>query len=253
MLNPHYRTMGNLYGSEYWTYTLPRRVGADRALEITDRLPADGYRRGMRDRPDRRCFRCRRRRFPAPARVTRCGSRGRSGLAEPAQRQAAAPTRTSAPAPWPAIARMSWRTWPTTSLDPTQLPRGAQSFCPWGADFRREPTSPRPVRVDSRCLGTGVMTCSTFSRARSFDVSRRSPPAANWAESGPSFGSGHCAGGLRSVLADLVSKSCWSSDAPRIGRSFRCWSESAGCDRQPGRERGCGGHPHQPLGCSSRA
>ena len=27
VLNPHYRNMGNLYGSEYWTYTLPRRVG----------------------------------------------------------------------------------------------------------------------------------------------------------------------------------------------------------------------------------
>jgi len=35
VLNPHYRTMGNLYGSEYWTYTLPRRVGADLALELT--------------------------------------------------------------------------------------------------------------------------------------------------------------------------------------------------------------------------
>ena len=27
VLNPHYRNMGNLYGSEYWTYLLPRRVG----------------------------------------------------------------------------------------------------------------------------------------------------------------------------------------------------------------------------------
>jgi putative two-component system hydrogenase maturation factor HypX/HoxX len=35
VLNPHYRTMGNLYGSEYWTYTLPRRVGEARAYEIT--------------------------------------------------------------------------------------------------------------------------------------------------------------------------------------------------------------------------
>ena len=26
ILNPHYKTMGGLYGSEYWTYTLPRRV-----------------------------------------------------------------------------------------------------------------------------------------------------------------------------------------------------------------------------------
>ncbi|SFK71560.1 hydrogenase maturation protein [Methylocapsa palsarum] len=35
VLNPHYRSMGELYGSEYWTYTLPRRVGEKRALELT--------------------------------------------------------------------------------------------------------------------------------------------------------------------------------------------------------------------------
>ena len=28
VLNFHYRNMGNLYGSELWTYTLPRRIGA---------------------------------------------------------------------------------------------------------------------------------------------------------------------------------------------------------------------------------
>jgi putative two-component system protein, hydrogenase maturation factor HypX/HoxX len=28
VLNPHYKNMGNLYGSELWTYLLPRRVGA---------------------------------------------------------------------------------------------------------------------------------------------------------------------------------------------------------------------------------
>jgi putative two-component system protein, hydrogenase maturation factor HypX/HoxX len=37
VLNPHYKGMGNLYGSEYWTYTLPRRVGAANAAEITRR------------------------------------------------------------------------------------------------------------------------------------------------------------------------------------------------------------------------
>ena len=26
VLNPHYKNMGNLYGSEYWTYLLPRRL-----------------------------------------------------------------------------------------------------------------------------------------------------------------------------------------------------------------------------------
>jgi putative two-component system hydrogenase maturation factor HypX/HoxX len=34
VLNPHYRLMG-LYGSEYWTYSLPRRVGADAARRLT--------------------------------------------------------------------------------------------------------------------------------------------------------------------------------------------------------------------------
>jgi putative two-component system hydrogenase maturation factor HypX/HoxX len=40
VLNPHYKSMGNLYGSEYWTYLLPRRVGPDRAGAITQhRMP----------------------------------------------------------------------------------------------------------------------------------------------------------------------------------------------------------------------
>ncbi len=34
VLNPYYQHMGGLYGSEYWTYLLPRRVGA----EVTARL-----------------------------------------------------------------------------------------------------------------------------------------------------------------------------------------------------------------------
>ncbi|MEV7176768.1 hydrogenase maturation protein [Kitasatospora sp. NPDC093679] len=34
VLNPHYRLMG-LYGSEYWTYTLPRRVGEETAHRLT--------------------------------------------------------------------------------------------------------------------------------------------------------------------------------------------------------------------------
>lgn len=40
ILNPHYKGMGNLYGSEYWTYLLPRRTGQDRAHGIAHaRLP----------------------------------------------------------------------------------------------------------------------------------------------------------------------------------------------------------------------
>ena len=35
VLNPYYRHMGGLYGSEYWTYLLPRRVGTELAAQIT--------------------------------------------------------------------------------------------------------------------------------------------------------------------------------------------------------------------------
>ena len=34
VLNPHYRNMG-LYGSEYWTYSLPKRVGMLQAEKLT--------------------------------------------------------------------------------------------------------------------------------------------------------------------------------------------------------------------------
>jgi len=41
VLNPHYQSMG-LFGSEYWTYALPRRVGPDRAERLTTAcLPVD--------------------------------------------------------------------------------------------------------------------------------------------------------------------------------------------------------------------
>ncbi|WP_136667199.1 enoyl-CoA hydratase-related protein [Flavobacterium sp. H122] len=36
ILNPHYKKMGGLYGSEYWTYLLPQRVGNAKAFQLTD-------------------------------------------------------------------------------------------------------------------------------------------------------------------------------------------------------------------------
>jgi len=40
VLNPHYKNMGNLYGSEYWTYLLPRRLSPERAAAVVkSRLP----------------------------------------------------------------------------------------------------------------------------------------------------------------------------------------------------------------------
>ncbi|MES4891076.1 hydrogenase maturation protein [Streptomyces sp. NPDC096012] len=53
VLNPHYRRMG-LYGSEFWTYTLPRRVGPEQARRLTtEALPvsaATAERLGLVDR-----------------------------------------------------------------------------------------------------------------------------------------------------------------------------------------------------------
>ena len=54
ILNPHYKDMGNLYGSEYWSYLLPRYCGAEAAKQITQaRLPMgtlEAERLGLIDR-----------------------------------------------------------------------------------------------------------------------------------------------------------------------------------------------------------
>ncbi|MDD5579437.1 MAG: enoyl-CoA hydratase-related protein [Methylobacter sp.] len=43
IFNPHYKNMGDLYGSEYWTYLLPKRVGQEMAAALTEqRLPISG-------------------------------------------------------------------------------------------------------------------------------------------------------------------------------------------------------------------
>ncbi|WP_395704058.1 enoyl-CoA hydratase-related protein [Aquabacterium sp.] len=53
VLNPHYRNMGNLHGSEYWTFLLPRRIGLDASASLMrGRLPmgaAEALRRGLVD------------------------------------------------------------------------------------------------------------------------------------------------------------------------------------------------------------
>lgn len=53
VLNPHYKNMGNLFGSEFWTYLLPQRVGAAGATALMQhRLPmlaAEAVRLGFYD------------------------------------------------------------------------------------------------------------------------------------------------------------------------------------------------------------
>jgi putative two-component system hydrogenase maturation factor HypX/HoxX len=46
VLNPHYRLMG-LYGSEYWTYSLPRRVGPAQAQRLIQAALPVGAERGL--------------------------------------------------------------------------------------------------------------------------------------------------------------------------------------------------------------
>ena len=53
VLNPHYKNMGNLYGSEYWTYLLPRRLDPAAAGTADGAAAAGGRRTGGADRADR--------------------------------------------------------------------------------------------------------------------------------------------------------------------------------------------------------
>jgi putative two-component system protein, hydrogenase maturation factor HypX/HoxX len=49
VLNPYYQHMGGLYGSEYWTYLLPRRIGATMTTRLTQApFDAIGTRQAVR-------------------------------------------------------------------------------------------------------------------------------------------------------------------------------------------------------------
>ncbi len=58
LLNPHYKNMGNLYGSEYWTYLLPKRLGLLAAQQLMQqRLPVSARAAAQMGLIDR-CFDC---------------------------------------------------------------------------------------------------------------------------------------------------------------------------------------------------
>ena len=78
VLNPYYQHMGGLYGSEYWTYLLPRRVSA----ELTAGSPAHRSRRWELVRPSSRSARRSLRRHPGPLPLAGSGS-GRAPGARP--------------------------------------------------------------------------------------------------------------------------------------------------------------------------
>ena len=93
ILNPHYKGMGNLYGSEYWTYLLPRRVDAETARGITQgRLPMSA-RQAAATGADRRPFRRDAGGVPRRNRRPRPRARRRSRVRSAAGREERAPSR----------------------------------------------------------------------------------------------------------------------------------------------------------------
>ena len=110
VLNPHYKAMGNLYGSEYWTYLLPRRVGASRAAAIVShRLPITGAQAAERGLVDA-AFGASPAGFLAAALRAGPGARRRSWRSPPCSRTSggSAP-RTRRPSRSRATARRNWR------------------------------------------------------------------------------------------------------------------------------------------------
>ena len=121
VFNPYYQHMGGLYGSEYWTYILPRRVGAEHAAELTSRaVQPDRHAPREGDRADRRRLRRRPRELPhAPAWAWPSASRATPTCRPGWRRSAAAapPTRPSSRSPCTAPRR--WRSRTSASSGPT--------------------------------------------------------------------------------------------------------------------------------------
>lgn len=57
VLNPHTRNMG-LYGSEYWTYLLPRRIGTEKARQFTEQCLPWGTEVALEVKLIDQCFDC---------------------------------------------------------------------------------------------------------------------------------------------------------------------------------------------------
>ena len=141
VLNPHYRLMG-LHGSEYWTYTLPRRVGAGEAARLTEAClpvtPGAALRSGLVDHViggDVTGFR---------AEVAAMAEDLVRSPAYPSLLATKAPPgsrRPSSAARWPTTAPPSWPSCPaTSSTRPSRTPNSAGP-----SSTRRSPRTPRPT------------------------------------------------------------------------------------------------------------
>ena len=99
VLNPHYKNMGNLYGSEYWTYTLPRRVGAAQAQALMQRRWPTGGAQALREGLLDACFGRDAAEFEAQARERARARAAAPDLAERVQAKAAQRQRDEAQRP----------------------------------------------------------------------------------------------------------------------------------------------------------
>ena len=140
VLNPHYRLMG-LHGSEYWTYTLPRRVGAREAARLTEAClpvtPGAALRSGLVDHViggDVTGFRAE----VAAMAEDLVRSPGYPSLLATKARRSRRPGST---ARWPTTAPPNWPSCPVTSstrTSPTPNSAGPSST-------RKSPRTPRPT------------------------------------------------------------------------------------------------------------
>ena len=155
VLNPYYRHMGGLYGSEYWTYLLPRRVGADAAARLTGPpFTPVGTRQAVAMGLIDAAFGATLDDFRSQARGAGRATRAASGRRSLARWQAA---RAFARRGGQAARRLSPRgTGPLARLllrRGPQLPRGAPALRPQARRSVRRPAGGRDARARSATRG----------------------------------------------------------------------------------------------------
>ena len=164
VLNPHYRNMGNLYGSEYWTYLLPRRVGAEQARDLMARRLPLGMPEARLARADRRsrrtgCGGVSRAR--AGSRCRACGGEPISSRAWPTKRRRRAADEARAP---------------TRRLSGRRAGAHAHEFLRLRSELsHRTPSvrAPHTARVDAAASGTAPPHGRMSARAVQASLRRR--------------------------------------------------------------------------------
>ena len=162
ILNPHYKGMGNLYGSEYWTYLLPRRTS-------TPRWRAASCVNGA----DRRVFRVERAGIPGRSRAA-CTRAGGRSFADPAARCQSPPPRLrpSIQATRHVSARRARAHEAQLLRLRFQLPRSASQLCAQAAALAYAGLPRSAPRTACRAGGALTRFCRRLTTSRRFCASR---------------------------------------------------------------------------------